>query len=119
MANPFDILPANLFNLFSTQGITTLQRHYIAILLRVYTLAEFNRLGLARENVITEIVDYLKMEHAESEVAAEMATEQVGADSVPQAVGGQTPIFEYAGYILRRFHETGWKIGRASCRERV
>ncbi len=108
MANPFDILPANLFNLFSTQGITTLQRHYIAILLRVYTLAEFNRLGLARENVINDIVDYLKTEQAESEVAAEMAAEHGAADSDSQAVGGQTSQYEYAGYILRRLHETGW-----------
>jgi len=43
MANPFDILPPNLFNLFTTQGYATLQRHYMAILLRIYALAEFNR----------------------------------------------------------------------------
>ena len=56
MTNPFDILPANLFNLFSTQGFISLQRHYMAILLRIYTLAEFNRFGLTREVVLDEIV---------------------------------------------------------------
>ncbi len=52
MANPFDILPANLFNLLSTQGISSFQRNYMAILLRIYALAEFNRFGLTREVVI-------------------------------------------------------------------
>ena len=51
MTNPFDVLPANLFNLFSTQGHGSLQRHYMAIPLRIYTLAEFNRFGLTRETV--------------------------------------------------------------------
>ena len=37
VTNPFDILPLNLFNLFSTQGCT-LQKHYMAILLRIYSL---------------------------------------------------------------------------------
>jgi len=60
MPNPFDILPLNLFNLFTTQGFASLQRHYIAILIRIYSLAEFNRFGLARETVIAEIVDYLR-----------------------------------------------------------
>jgi hypothetical protein len=44
-------LPTNLFNIFSTQGTICLQRHYIAILLRIYALAEFNRFGLTREVV--------------------------------------------------------------------
>ena len=57
-------LVANLFNLFSTQGYITLQRHYMAILLRLYSLAEFNRYGLTREVVISEIVDYLQNEDA-------------------------------------------------------
>ena len=74
-ANPFDILPANLFNLFSTQGYLTLQRHYLAILLRLYALAEFNRHGLSRELVVAEIVDYLKTEQAEADVAAAMASD--------------------------------------------
>src|SRR3989304_6223700 len=79
-ANPFDLLPANLFNLFSTLGHTTLQRHYMAILLRLYTLAEFNRFGLAREVVVAEIVDYLRAAgaQAEAEVAAEMAEQDAG-----------------------------------------
>ena len=46
MTNPFDILPPNIFDLFTTQGQSTLQRHYIAILLRIYALAEFNRSGI-------------------------------------------------------------------------
>jgi hypothetical protein len=74
-ANPFDILPANLFNLFSTQGYLTLQRHYLAILLRLYALAEFNRHGLSREMAVAEIVDYLKTEQAEADVAAAMASD--------------------------------------------
>jgi hypothetical protein len=60
MSNPFDILPPHIFNLFTTQGFATLQRHYMAILIRIYSLAEFNRFGLARETVIAEIVDYLE-----------------------------------------------------------
>ena len=75
MANPFDVLPLNLFNLFSTQGAITLQRHYMAILLRIYGLAEFNRFGLAREVVVAEIVDYLKGADAEGEIAVEMANQ--------------------------------------------
>ena len=43
LRNPFDVLPANLFNLFSTQGIASLQRHYMTILLRLYALTEFTR----------------------------------------------------------------------------
>lgn len=57
LTNPFDILPANMFNVLSTQG--GLQRHYLAILLRIYEMAEFNRFGLTREQVVAEIVDYL------------------------------------------------------------
>ena len=68
--NPFDVLPPNLFNLFSTQGYLTLQRHYMAILLRLYSLAEFNRFGLTRESVIAEIVDYLKTAGAASPAPA-------------------------------------------------
>ncbi len=72
MANPFDILPGNLFNLFIAQGRGSLQRHYIAILLRLYGLAEFNRFGLAREVAVAEILDYLKTAGAEAEIAAEI-----------------------------------------------
>ena len=73
MTNPFDILPPNIFNLFATQGQSTLQRHYIAILLRIYALAEFNRSGITREVAFAEIVDYLKEANAEAEVAADMS----------------------------------------------
>jgi hypothetical protein len=130
MANPFDILPLNLFNLFSTQGYITLQRHYMAILLRIYGLAEFNRFGLAREVVVAEIVDYLKGADAEGEIAVEMA-EQAAGDSViarsalrdeaisnregiasrkPLAVTPQSHKSEqdYASYLIRRLEETGW-----------
>ncbi|MDR3573292.1 MAG: hypothetical protein P4L50_05500 [Anaerolineaceae bacterium] len=57
MANPFDIFPGNLFNLLSAQGRLTLQRHYMAILLRLYALTEFNRFGLSREVAVAEMVD--------------------------------------------------------------
>lgn len=105
--NPFDILPSNLFNLFGTQGTTTLQRHYMAILLRLYGATEFNRYPLAREVVIDEIVDYLKTEGAASDVAAEMeAVPDAGADRHP--IAGQTPEYEYAAYLLRRLAAAGW-----------
>ena len=60
LTNPFDILPANLFNILGTRGHSDWQRHYLAVLLRIYELAEFNRFGLTREQVIAEMVDYLK-----------------------------------------------------------
>ena len=108
--NPFDILPANLFNLFSTQGYGNLSRHYMAILLRIYALAEFNRFGLTREIVIAEIVDYLAIEGAQEAVAMAMDQESgetdVSAD-VPSLIGQSTPQ-DYAGYLLRRLVETGW-----------
>src|SRR3972149_6870065 len=108
-ANPFDVIPANLFNLFSTQGYTTLQPHYMAILLRLYTLAEFNRFGLTREAVIAEIVDYLKTAGAEAEVAAAMAAEaDPSRDPEPTPPTGQKLEHEYASYLLRRLAETGW-----------
>ena len=129
-ANPFNVLPANLFNLFSTQGATTLQRHYMAILLRVYGLAEFSRAGLSREVVIGEIVDYLRSAGAEGEVAAEMAeADEEVRNSIPStapsaalraglptpsgrglrsADTGQLTEHDYAAYLLRRLAETGW-----------
>ena len=99
LTNPFDILPANLFNVFSTQGQSGWQRHYMAILLRLYELAEFNRFGLTREVVIAEIVDYLTNE---------------GLDTLPQAATDDADdplpgnIQEYASWLLRRLVETGW-----------
>ncbi len=107
MANPFDILPLNLFNLFSTQGFITLQRHYMAILLRIYGLAEFNRFGLAREVVFAEMVDYLQSAGAEGEIAAEMAT-QADEDPEPASLTGQKSEQDYAAYLLRRLENTGW-----------
>ncbi|MCG2784480.1 MAG: DUF5716 family protein, partial [Anaerolineae bacterium] len=114
MSNPFDILPLNLFNLFSSQGFGSLQRHYMAILLRLYALAEFNRFGLAREVVVDEIVHYLKESNAEGEIAAEMANQPAGAnlpvglepDSV--SITGQKSEQDYASYLIRRLAETGW-----------
>jgi len=107
MSNPFDILPLNLFNLFITQGCITLQRHYMAILLRLYALAEFNRFGLAREVVVAEIVDYLRDAHAEEEIKVEMANQATGeVDSVSTA--NPKPEQEYASFLIRRLEETGW-----------
>ena len=107
MTNPFDILPLNLFNLFSTQGYISLQRHYMEILLRIYTLAEFNRFGLAREVVIAEIVDYLQTAGAEAEIAAEMVAEPE-ADPETGSITGQKSAQDYAAYLLRRMEITGW-----------
>lgn len=110
-ANPFDVIPANLFNLFSTQGYTTLQRHYMAILLRLYALAEFNRYGLTREVVSAEIVDYLKTAgaQAEVEVAAAIAADgNPSGEPDPNSITGQKLEHEYATYLLRRLAETGW-----------
>jgi hypothetical protein len=109
MANPFDILPGNLFNLISVQGRNTLQRHYIAILLRLYALAEFNRFGLTREVAVAEIVDYLKTAGDEAEIAAEIeASLDDSAVELANPVGGQKSIHDYASYLLRRLAETGW-----------
>ena len=116
MANPFDVLPLNLFNLFITQGYVTLQRHYMAILLRIYALAEFNRFGLAREVVISEIMDYLREAGANAEeetseavlwIKVEMATQ---ATAEPDSVSTATPKSEqdYASFFIRRLEETGW-----------
>ena len=107
MDNPFDILPSNLFNLFSTQGHGTLQRHYMAILLIIYAQAEFNRFGLAREVVMSEIVNYLQSAEAEGDVAAEMAAQPDG-DSEPASLTGQKTAQDYAAYLLRRLEITSW-----------
>jgi len=107
MSNPFDILPLNLFNLFSTQGFISLQRHYMAILLRLYALAEFSRFGLARDVVMEEIVQYLREANAGGEIAAEMATQTADqSDSAP--ITGQKSEQDYAAYLIRRLAETGW-----------
>ncbi|MCX6066858.1 MAG: DUF5716 family protein [Chloroflexi bacterium] len=114
MTNPFDILPLNLFNLFATQGTISLQRHYMAILLRIYSLAEFNRFGLTREVVVDEIVHYLKEANADGEIAAEMALQTVGVDqranpeSDSLSITGQKSEQLYAAYLVRRLADTGW-----------
>lgn len=107
--NPFDVLPANLFNLFAALGYAGLQRHYMAILLRLYELAEFNRYGLTRETVIAEIVNYLKTAHAEPDIAAAMEAEAGGeAEAAPNQFSSQKTESDYAGFLLRRLAETGW-----------
>lgn len=100
LANPFDILPAHLFNVFSAQGQGGLQRHYMAVLLRIYELAEFNRFGLTREVVVADIANYLT---------------GIGLDNLPPALSGDEGdelepgnIQEYASWLLRRLVEAGW-----------
>ena len=109
MPNPFDILPSNLFNIFTTQGFASLQRHYMAILIRIYSLAEFNRFGLAREVVIAEIVDYLRDAgaNAEDEIKVDMAN-QAAAEVDPPATANPKPEQTYASYLIRRLAESGW-----------
>ncbi len=120
-ANLFDVLPPGLFNLLGTGGFSSLQRHYVAVLLRLYGLAEFNRFGLTREMVIAELVDYLRAAGAEAtdQVAAEMAAESRAAEAQPVDDGdeaedvarpltGQKQEHDYAAYLLRRLAEAGW-----------
>jgi len=107
VSNPFDILPAQLFNLFTTQGFASLQRHYMAILIRIYSLAEFNRFGLARENVLAEILDYIKEADAENEVEADMAS-QSSPEPDSSSLAGSKPEQSYAAYIIRRLADSGW-----------
>ena len=101
ITNPFDILPANLFNLFSTFGHSEWQRHYMAILLRIYGLAEFNRFGLTREQVVAEIVNYLNDQSSEAIQALDRDT-----DLADQPRPGDAS--EYASWIVRRLAEAGW-----------
>lgn len=109
MSNPFDILPSNLFNIFTTQGFASLQRHYMAILIRIYSLAEFNRFGLARETVIAEIVDYLRDAgaNAEDEIKVDMANQTTG-ESDSASIANPKPEHYYASYLIRRLAESGW-----------
>jgi hypothetical protein len=109
MTNPFDILPGNLFNLLGAQGQASLQRHYMAILLRLYALAEFNRFGLTREVAVAEIVDYLKNAGVEAEIAAEIeANPDESFEESSGFINGQKSVQDYASYLLRRLAETGW-----------
>jgi len=105
--NPFDILPLNLFNLFTTVGFASLQRHYMAILIRIYSLAEFNRFGLARETIIAEIVDYIKDSDAEREIQTDMAN-QADPEADSASLAGSKPEQYYAAYLIRRLADSGW-----------
>ncbi|MBU1751910.1 MAG: hypothetical protein KKA73_29885, partial [Chloroflexi bacterium] len=108
LSNPFDVLPANLFNLLGTQA-GGLQRHYTAILLRIYALAEFNRFGLTREVVLAEIVDYLASEGADA--LAEPVPDALDQDEEdePESASPSTGnVQEYASWILRRLVDAGW-----------
>jgi hypothetical protein len=87
----------------------------MAILLRIYGLAEFNRFGLAREVVVAEIVDYLKGANAEGEIAVEMANQASAESAAPTqskddtlSITGQKSEQDYASYLIRRLEETGW-----------
>jgi hypothetical protein len=100
--NPFDVLPAQLFNVLGSGGLANLQHHYMAILLRIYDLAEFNRFGLTREVVLAEIVDDL---NSADGTAKEDVIAAAEAD-VPST--GEKPVQEYASFLLRRLAEAGW-----------
>ena len=107
MSSPFDTLPSNLFNLLSTQGAFSLHRHYMAVLLRIYALGEFNRYGLARDVVHAEIVDYLNGVDANAEIESEMA-DQAKSGSEAGSITGLKSAQDYASYLIRRLEETGW-----------
>ena len=101
-ANPFDTLPPQLFNILGTGSFVNLQRHHMAVLLRIYDLAEFNRFGLTREMVLAEIVDYLGDAQAAAEVAASAAAD---GDA---GLTGEKSLQEFASWLLRRLAESGW-----------
>lgn len=107
--NPFDILPAQLFNPLGSLGEIGLQRHYAAILLRLYELAELNRYGLTREVAIAEIVDYLRnQDDLDAAIAAEMAAEEGGRVGAAARMAAARDLQIYAGYFLRRLASSGW-----------
>lgn len=104
VTNPFDVLPSGLFNLLGSGGH---QRHYMAILLRIYGLAEYNRFGLTREVVMAEIMDYLTHEGAEALTRDEDETydgDGASLDDTPRSTDAKT----YASWALRRLIEAGW-----------
>jgi len=110
LTNPFDVLPANLFNLLGSQ-VGALQSHYMAILLRIYEMAEFNRFGLTREMVMAEIVDYLTGEDEGGVDAVAGAIEDPVDESSGEEEDESAPtgdVQEYASWILRRLVEAGW-----------
>jgi hypothetical protein len=107
--NPFDILPAQLFNPLGAHGEAGLQRHYVAVLLRLYGLAEFNRFGLTREVAIGEIVAYLRdQDDVAAAIEAEMAAEEGGRRGSGGRVTSGLDLQNNAGYLLRRLVACGW-----------
>jgi hypothetical protein len=100
--NPFDVLPVNLFNILSSQA-GALQRHYVAVLLRIYEIAEFNRFGLTRETVVAEIVNYINNEGQDLKDEEEIVPSE---DEVGDLPADNTQA--YANWILRRLIEGGW-----------
>jgi hypothetical protein len=107
LTSPFDVLPGNLFNLLSSQA-GELQVHYIAILLRVYEMAEFNRFGLTREVVVAEIVDYLTGDGAGGIDAVAEAAQEAAQEAADESAFTSGEVQDYAGWILRRLVEAGW-----------
>ncbi|MFQ5611387.1 MAG: Wadjet anti-phage system protein JetA family protein [Anaerolineae bacterium] len=103
-ANPFDILPSNLFNVLGSQG--GLQQHYAAILLRIYELAEFNRFGLTRQVVVAEIARYLASEAAQSLTETKFEESVEVMEAPPAAGDGRRE--EQASWFLRRLIDAGW-----------
>jgi hypothetical protein len=95
LANPFDMLPPGLFNILGSQG--GLQRHYLAILLRIYELAEFNRFGLTRDIVVADIAQYLTGPDAQGWAAAAQSASS-GVDDDPLTPGD---VQEQARWFLR------------------
>jgi hypothetical protein len=79
----------------------------MAILLRIYGLAEYNRFGLTREVVMAEILDYLTNEGADALISSE--EEDDGGDG---ALSDDAPSSSdakiYASWALRRLIEAGW-----------
>jgi hypothetical protein len=108
--NPFDILPAQIFNILGTGAYVNLQRHHVAVLLRIYELAEFNRFGLTREVVLAEIVDYLESADATAEIADAIDADQPAEAKAAKSEGasGSRTVQEYAAWMLRRLSEAGW-----------
>ena len=106
LSNPFDVLPPTLFNVFSSQG--GLQRHYLAILLRIYGMAEFNRFGLTREMVVAEVVDYLNSDEAEGIERLRDVADDFSSDDAFEDESNASETQNYAGWILRRLIDAGW-----------
>jgi hypothetical protein len=103
IGNPFDVLPATLFNLLGSGGH---QRHYMAILLRIYALAEYNRFGLTREVVMAEILDYLANDGADALLGDDVDDDSDVADLDDAPHNSDAK--EYASWALRRLIEAGW-----------